>query len=443
MRPRSMAITGGPASRISLTLRSATLRAALLLSALWSTGCGVPEPAPASVSDSAEDTASYVVMVSFDGMSRDFIDRAGTPNFNRVAAAGVRAEGLISSYPSKTFPNHYGIATGLYPSNHGLVDNTFYDPEFDAVYSIGNRSAVRDGRWYWGEPIWVTAETQGVRSASYFWVGTEAPIQGVQPTYFKYYDGDVPYAARVDTALHWLSLPAPQRPRLVMLYFDQPDGTAHRYGPDAPAVDSVVRVLDGHLGRLLDGIEALPLADRVTVLLVSDHGMLPAPEGNAIYLEDYADLTDVLTLYTATQAKLYFRGDTARMEAVYRTLKDRLPEHATVYRKAGTPERWHYDHGARIGDLVVAADPGWVVQSRDRGPWPGGGTHGWDPYEPSLQGIFLAMGPRIRQGVRIPPFENVHIYPLVADLLGLQPATGIDGRLEVLGPAVLQPTTAP
>ncbi|MGK7311952.1 MAG: ectonucleotide pyrophosphatase/phosphodiesterase [Candidatus Longimicrobiales bacterium M2_2A_002] len=415
--------------------RTTTLAAVLALALATAAACGT-NATETSERQPAPDTSSIVVMVSFDGMHDDFVDRTTTPAFERIADAGVRADGLIPVYPSKTFPNHYAIATGLYASNHGLVDNTFYDPAFDAVYSIGNRDAVRDGRWYGGEPIWVTAERQGVRAASYFWVGTEAPIEGVQPTYFKYYDEDVPYAARVDTVLHWLALPASERPRLVMLYFDEPDWTAHRNGPDAAAVDSTVRVLDGHLGRLLDGLEALPIADRITVVLVSDHGMREAPAGNVIVLDDHADLEGVRVLYTATQAKLYFGGDSARVEELYQSLRDGLPEHATVYRPAGTPERWHYDHGARIGDLIVAADPGWIVRSRDSRPWPGGGTHGWDPADPAMHGIFLAAGPGIREGARIPAFENVNIYPFVARLLGLEPAAEIDGRLDVLEPAL-------
>ena len=409
---------------------AALWRAAALASALVLAGCGRP-PQPAEPPRPDGD-ASYVVLISFDGMGPDFLDRTETPAFDRVANAGVQAEGLIPAYPSKTFPNHYSIATGMYPANHGLVDNRFYDPELDAVYSIGDRDAIRDGRWYRGEPIWVTAEKQGVTTASYFWVGTEAPIQGVQPTYFKYYDESVPYAARVDSVLNWLALPETDRPRLVMLYFDEPDWIAHRRGPGAAAVDSVVRVLDGHLGRLLDGLDTTPVADRVTVILVSDHGMKAAPTDQVIFLDDHADLDGVRTIYTGTQAKLYFGGDTARMEQVYRSLADRLPEHAAVYLPEETPARWHYDQNQRIGDLVVAADPGWVVRPRDGRPWRGGGSHGWDPYHPAMHGIFLAAGPAIRPGDAIPPFENVHIYPLVARILGLEPAGDIDGRPEVL-----------
>jgi predicted AlkP superfamily pyrophosphatase or phosphodiesterase len=417
---------------------SRTARALLLVAsvALGSAGCGAPEPGPVHVPDPAADETSYVVMVSFDGMRYDFIDRVVAPNFRRVADAGVRATGLIPGYPTKTFPNHYGIATGLYPGHHGLVHNTFYDPDLDAVYSIGNRDAVEDPRWYGGEPIWVTAETQGVRTASYFWVGTEAPIQGVHPGIFKYYDGSVPYAARVDSVLAWLSLPAAERPRLVMLYFDQPDYIAHDRGPDHPAVDSVVRVLDGHLGRLLDGLERTPVADAVTVFLVSDHGMATVPQDRVVYIDDYIDLEGVRAIHTSTQTMLYLGGDTARIDSLARAL-DAMPR-ATAYRKAETPARWHYRQGRRIGDLVIEADPGWIIRTRDGRPWTGGGTHGWDPYFRPMHGIFLAQGPGIRAGVNIPAFENVHIYPLVAHLLGIEPADGIDGRFEVLAP-ILEP----
>jgi predicted AlkP superfamily pyrophosphatase or phosphodiesterase len=397
-----------------------------------------PPAAPAPAAPAPEDERPYVVVISFDGMRYDYIDRVPTPNFDRVAESGVRAAGLIPGYPSKTFPNHYSLATGLYPSRHGLVDNAFYDPAFDAEYALGDRDAVRDGRWYGGEPIWVTAETQGVRAASYFWVGTEAPIQGVHPSIFKEYDESVPYVARVDSVLAWLAQPAGVRPQLVLLYFDEPDHAGHEGGPADPGVDSAVVALDRILGRLLDGIEGLQVRDRLTLLLVSDHGMEASPAGQVVQLDDYADLTGVRVVNNTTQALLYFDGHEERMWATYEALNDRL-EHATAYLREETPARWHYRDGRRIGDIVVAADPGWVIRTPGGRPWTGGGMHGWDPYHRPMNGIFLAAGAGIRPGIRIPTFENVHVYPLLAELLELRPAAGIDGRLEVLAEILTAP----
>lgn len=409
---------------------------ALLLLPFLATACGVSGTGPTDGPVPPDTERPYVVMVSFDGMGYDYIDRVDAPNFRRVEAAGVRANGLIPGYPSKTFPNHYGIATGLYPAHHGLVDNTFYDPEFDATYRIGDRSAVEDPRWYWGEPIWVTAETQGVRAASYFWVGTEAPIQGVQPTYFKYYDHEFPYAARVDTILHWLSLPEEERPQLVLLYFDQPDGAGHWTGPESADVDAAVLEADAELGRLLDGLERLAIRDQITVVLVSDHGMETVPEERVVYLDDYVDTTGMHAVLNSTQALLYFDGDTARVQAVYDALSA-ADAPITAYRRGETPDRWNYTSSRRIGELIVAADPGWIVRMRDWRPWSGGGMHGYDPYHRPMWGIFLAMGPGIAPGQRIPAFENVHIYPWLAHLLELEPADSIDGSLDVLSPVLL------
>jgi predicted AlkP superfamily pyrophosphatase or phosphodiesterase len=394
-------------------------------------GPGEPEPAP-------ERERPYVVMVSFDGMRHDFLDRAATPNFQRVAREGVRAAALIPSYPSKTFPNHYTMATGLYPAKHGIVDNAFYDPEFEATYRLGDPDKVRDGRWYSGEPIWVTAESQGIKAASFFWVGTEAAVRGIRPSYFKYYDRDFPHAARVDTVLHWLSLPLEERPRLVMLYFSEPDATAHRHGPDDPAVAETVAELDALLGRLLDGIEALPIAEAVHVVLVSDHGMMPVPPDRVVYLDDYVDLDGIRVVDTLTQALLYFDGAEERRWAVHEALAERL-EHARVFFQGETPPEWHSADSRRIGDLLVVADPGWVIMRRDGRSWSGGGMHGWDPAVPQMGGIFLAAGPALAPGRELPTFENVHIYPLLAHLLGLDPADGIDGRLDASAPFLLAP----
>lgn len=423
--------TLAPTAALALTL-------ALVLTA--ATACAPARTgAPDEQRADRDSTESYVVLVSFDGMRHDMIDRVQTPYFDRIAGSGVRAAGLIPAYPTKTFPNHYSIATGLYPARHGIVDNAFYDPALDATYRLGDTIAVRDGRWYGGEPIWVTAERQGVRTASYFWVGTEAEIDGVRPSYYKDYDGSVPYEARVDTVLHWLALPRADRPRLVMLYFDQPDYAAHEHGPDAPAVDSMVARTDTILGRLVDGIDELAIGDRVHLVLVSDHGMAPAPADQVVYLDDAVDLDGVHFINNTTQAFLYLDGDTARAAAMRTAINDRL-EHVTAYLPHELPERFNYQGSPRTGDLVAVADLEWVIRLRAWRPWTGGGTHGWDPHEREMHGIFLARGPRLRSNLTIAGFENVHVHPLLAHLLGIEPAADIDGRLDALN-AALRPGT--
>ena len=398
-----------------------------------------PEPvAPAAPVPPADETGSYVVMVSFDGMRHDFLDRVPTPAFDRVAAEGVRARGLVPSYPSKTFPNHYTLATGLYPGRHGLVDNNFYDPSVDALYSMYDREAVEDGRWYGGEPIWMTAERQGRTAASFFWVGSEA--EGLRPTYWKVYDHDFPNAARVDTVLAWLDLPSTRRPRLIMLYFADVDGAAHRWGPDAPQVDAAVVAVDALLGRLLDGLDRRAIGDRVNVVLVSDHGMAPVPESNVVYVEDYVDLEGVTAVDGATQVQLYMGGDENRIWEIHDALAGRIP-HAAVHFREELPERWHYGASPRVGEIVVTADLGWMVApARGERAWRGGGMHGWDPAHRSMHGIFLAAGPGVDRAGVIPSFENIHVHPFVAALLGIEPAPGIDGRAEVLAPYVLRET---
>ncbi len=385
----------------------------------------------------------YVVVVSFDGFRHDYLDRFDTPNFDRVERAGVRADGLIPIFPSKTFPNHYAIATGMYAEKHGLVDNNFWDPTFGAMYRLADRSAVQDGRWYGGEPIWVTAETQGMVAASFFFVGSEAPIKGVRPSEWRAYDGSIPNEARVDQALEWLSRPAETRPHLVMLYFSAVDDAGHRYGPDSPEVERAVQEVDRVLGRLLDGLHALPIAEDVHVILVSDHGMEGMSPERAEYLEDYIDLDGVRLVGGGPYLTLWVDGDEARAEQIEAALNRSL-RHARAYRRDAMPARWRYAGSPRVGDVIVEAEPGYQIIGTREWRASSGGAHGYDPARaPSMRGIFLAAGPRIEAGLRIPAFENVHVYPLVAHILGLEPNPEIDGRLDVLEP-ILRPavTTA-
>lgn len=419
-------------------MRARSLLLALLLSACAAGGGGVAAPEPGGVSGPPSLASSpeiaeapYVVLVSIDGFRHDYLDRQALPAFRRLEAAGVRAESLVPVFPTKTFANHYSIVTGMYTENHGIVANDIYDPAFDALFRIGDTVAVRDARWYGGEPIWVTAERQGVTAGTFFWPGSEAPILGSLPTYTRRYDGSIPDAARVDSVLAWLSLPAERRPHLLTLYFSVVDDAGHRHGPDSPETARAVRAADGVLGRLLDGIRELPIAERVSVVVVSDHGMADVSVGETYVLEDHVELEGVRSVNSGPFMQLFFAGDSAREDralAALRGLSD-----ARVFRRAEIPEALHLRKSARAGDVLIVMDaPHQIIRVRRQGSRPSPGVHGYPSANADMHGIFLAAGPEIRAGVRVPAFENVHIHPFVARLLGIRPARGIDGRMDVL-----------
>src|ERR1700686_1167950 len=126
----------------------------------------VPNPP----NNAAQQAKHYVVLVSLDGFRYDYATKYGAKNLLAMATRGASApEGMIPSYPSVTFPNHYSIVTGLYPDHHGIVGNTFYDPARKQSYSYTNPKTTGDGSWYNGTPLWVLAEKQGMRAASFFW----------------------------------------------------------------------------------------------------------------------------------------------------------------------------------------------------------------------------------------------------------------------------------
>src|SRR6202789_919076 len=227
----------------------------------------------------------YVIMVSLDGFRYDYPKRYHADHLLPLAAQGASApDGMIPAYPSITFPNHYTIVTGLYPEHHGIVANTFYDPARREIYSYKDPQSVTDGTWYGGIPLWVLAEQQGMRSACFFWVGSEADIQGFRPTFYLKYDAKFPNEKRVDQVLAWLHLAPEQRPHLITPYFSDTDTAGHRYGPDSPEVAAAVHELDGEIGRLMDGIKESKLP--VDLIVLADHGMVKV-DGPPIRLDQY------------------------------------------------------------------------------------------------------------------------------------------------------------
>lgn len=416
-----------------------------LLVALWLAGCGPTADAPSGaagdpiaygpgsgVNDPRHRGAPYVLLLSLDGFRHDYLDRVPTPVLQAIAREGVRADRLIPTYPTKTFPAHYSMATGLYAENHGLVGNRFRDPERGALYQLSDREAVEDGTWYRGEPIWVTAERQGMRTAAYHFVGTEGDVGGVRPTRWYRYHDDVTRDQRVDSVLAWLALPESERPHLITFYFPDLDHVGHDHGPESPEVARAIEAVDASLGRLIDGIDALPHGDRVYLVVVSDHGMLRVDPERAQRL-DLSVFPGVTMVERGPYASLWVdEGGPARLPALRDSIQARLPE-ARVYLRADVPERFHYSADPRIGDLVVMAEPGAEIVSGDWSPGRERFTHGWDNQAPGMGAVFLARGPRIAPGQRIPAFESVHLYPFLAHLLGLEPAE-VDGSLEVLAP---------
>jgi predicted AlkP superfamily pyrophosphatase or phosphodiesterase len=375
----------------------------------------------------------YVILVSLDGFRYDYAKKYHAEHLLALAAEGASApEGMLPAYPSITFPNHYTIVTGLYPEHHGIVANTFYDPARKETYSYRDSKAVGDGTWYGGTPLWVLAEQQGMRSASFFWVGSEADIQGVRPTYYLKFDSRFPNPKRVEQVLAWLRLPPEQRPHMITLYFSDTDSAGHRYGPDSPQVADAVHELDGEIGKLMDGLKEIRLP--VDLIVLADHGMVKI-DGEPLHLSRYG--FDPLGFSPIVGVKLYPKSD-ADAQKAYEAMRGKSDKFA-VYRRAEVPAYLHFDSNPREGDPVVVPNgPYFLTADSDPDePEHPVGAHGFDATRmPEMKALFVAAGPDILHGVVLPPFENVDVYPLVAKILGLDITrlkTGaIDGKLGVL-----------
>ncbi|RMF62011.1 MAG: alkaline phosphatase family protein [Calditrichaeota bacterium] len=274
----------------------------------------------------------------------------------------------------------------------------------------------------------MTAEKQGVHTAAFFWPGTATKIGGVRPTYWYEYDGSVPNATRIDQVLTWLDLPESRRPRLITTYFSITDDVGHEYGPDSPEIVAAIQEIDGLIGRLLHGLRQRDLLDRVNVIIVSDHGMCPISPEHVVYLDDYIDMQDVDVVDWNPVAAL--NPAPGKESKVYRALVHANP-HMEVYRKSEVPVRFHYRENPRIPKIVAIAQEGWSITSHStvKPHYVSGGNHGFDNRLESMGAIFIAFGPAFRSGLTVEPFQNIHIYELMAHILGLRPAPN-DGSLD-------------
>ncbi len=418
---------------------------ALLVLAACATAPQAPQSPSASAAHAAHAGNAHVsnvpvLLVSIDGLRAQ--DVSTMPVLRTIAANGVHATSMRPSFPSLTFPNHYTLVTGLYPDHHGIVNNTMQDPQL-GKFALDLRDAVSDGRWWGGEPIWNSVQKAGGHSATMFWPGSEANIQGMHPTYWKPFDASVTPAQRVQQVLAWLDLPKGQRPRLLTLYFDQVDHSEHEHGPDSAEADAARAQIDAALGQLRDGLHARKLDDALNLVIVSDHGMAAVPPDHLVALEDMVATDKVEFVGTGEIVGINPRSDVALQNEFDLKIAPKLRgrhDHYTCWYKEELPLQWHYGSNPRVPQVVCAMDDGWDALPRStvekhKAEGTMHGAHGYDPALQSMQATFVAAGPAFKRGVTLPTFDNVDVYPLLARLLGIDPAPN-DGDIAPLLPAL-------
>jgi len=376
----------------------------------------------------------YVVLVSLDGFRWDYAKRDNAAQLLALAKGGVWApDGMLPAYPALTYPNHFTIATGLYPEHHGIVANSFIDPARQKTFNAFDPESTQDGSWVSGVPLWSLAESQGMRTACIFWPGSDAEIAGHRPTWYAEYNSKTEASsatqqARIDNAVALLGMPAEQRPHLILMHFSEADDAGHEFGPDAPQTRAAVLRIDALIGKLKKALDTTGLP--VDLVIVSDHGMAH-PSGEWITLDQFANLQG----FDAAGSLLYGKSEQDRAR-VYDQLK-KASSQFMVYRRKNVPPELNFNQNEREGDPVIVATGPFAIRAHaaadgtpDRPPEPG--IHGFDPRKvPEMKSIFIAAGPDIVKGKTVAPFENVNLYPWLAHMLGLSPAKN-DGSLNIL-----------
>jgi predicted AlkP superfamily pyrophosphatase or phosphodiesterase len=387
--------------------------------------------------DIVQRSKPYVVLISLDGFGADLLEREKPKHLFALRESGAAAGSLLPVYPTTSFPNHMSIITGMYPTRHGIVDNNFHDRQLNLNYNSKTKAIYSNPAWYKGKPLWISAEEQGMRTACLFWPSSDVEIHGRRPTQYFAYDAAFPYRKRADQILEWLKLPAEQRPHLISAYFSLVDEVAHAKGPFSAEVADAVRQVDDAIGYLRAQLSSLSLP--VNLIVVSDHGMQPI-QPEPIDITRYADLTKFKISPSGGHA-MFYSDDQAYVDETVRKLRNANDPRIQVYRRSELPERYHYRDPNRIGDIVVVAQTNQLIRSRPMLPGavpapPQASTHGFDLAKfPLMQGIFMAVGPNVKQAVRLESFENIHVYPFVARMLGLSVPADIDGKFSVLEPA--------
>ena len=363
----------------------------------------------------------YTIIVSLDGCRWDYPEWYDTPFLNYMAEKGVKS-GLVPSYPSKTFPNHYTLATGLYPDHHGIIANSFINRKDGVVFSLGNPKTKVDSRFYGGEPIWVTAKKQDKRVFTYHWPGSDVKIKNQYPdVWFNYNKHHLTVSERITLASQAIN--GANAPELIMIYFEEPDHQGHNYGPQDPQTKNALRNMDAQLSELWQNIQQGPRKDSVNLIIVSDHGMTLVSPERKIECKKHLNSKWYERIEGNLPAQIYCKK--GYVDSVYNALKD--IQHQRVWKKQDVPAYLHYGTHENIGDVIVDPQEGWLVTD---GTVNRGGMHGYDPTYSDMQAVFRAIGPSFKH-IDYPHFRNVNVYTLLCHLIGITPAPNDGNYMEV------------
>lgn len=376
----------------------------------------------------------YVIMISTDGFRYDYARKYNAENLLKFANDGVKAEAMIPSYPSITFPNHWSLITGLYPSHHGLIDNFFYDYKRKEGYAMSNKKNAEDGSWYGGTPLWGLAEKQGMVSASLMWVGSASDAGGMRPTYYYPYHEKFTPSEKVEKVVNWLKLPEDKRPHFISLYFPEVDGSGHHYGPDAKETENAVHLIDQAVGDLVQKVNGLGLKD-VNFVFVSDHGMIKVDGGAPLEIPAVLFDKNRFDFYNSQTLLRVYVKNPDEVKKVYKELKAGKTDDYEVYLDKKLPRYLHFaardDQYNRIGQILLIPKAPKIFL--EKGKKTSVGKHGYNPKTvPEMKATFFAWGPEFKNNLTIGEFANINVYPLVAEILGLKIDQPIDGKLKVL-----------
>ncbi|UCA57852.1 ectonucleotide pyrophosphatase/phosphodiesterase [Chryseobacterium rhizoplanae] len=377
----------------------------------------------------------YVIMISTDGFRYDYAKKYNAENLLKLSDGGVKAEAMIPSYPSITFPNHWSLITGLYPSHHGLIDNFFYDYKRKENYAMSNKKNAEDGSWYGGIPLWGLAEKQGMVSASLMWVGSASDAGGMRPTYYYPYHEKFTPSEKVEKVVNWLKLPEDKRPHFISLYFPEVDGSGHHFGPDTKETEAAVHLIDQAIGDLVQKVNDLGLKN-VNFVFVSDHGMIKVDGGTPLEIPALLFDKNRFDFYNSQTLLRVYVKNPDDVKKVYKELKAQKTDDYEVYLDKKLPKYLHFatrdDKYNRIGQILLLPKAPKIFL--EKGKKTSVGKHGYNPKTvPEMKATFYAWGPEFKNNMEIGEFTNINVYPLVAEVLGLKIEQPIDGKLKILG----------
>ena len=205
----------------------------------------------------------HIVIIGVDGMSPDGIQKASTPNMDKLVETGAHSFTAQAVLPTSSSPNWASMIMGVPPEMHGVKSNSWKARDARKKAFCGNGK---------GE-IWPTIyrvireqRKDAVIACFHDWLGYGRLIESRVCNVKKNCIGE---DRTVNSSIRYIGK---KKPLFTFIHLDHVDHAGHQFGHGTTEYYQSVEKADSLIGEVISILKNADIFENTMILVTSDHG---------------------------------------------------------------------------------------------------------------------------------------------------------------------------